>query len=314
MRYAARFGMPIVTLVDTPGAYPGIGAEERGQSNAIAESIMLMSRLPVPIVSVVTGEGGSGGALALAAADRVLMMENAYYSVISPEGCATILFKDATAAPRAAEALRMTGPDLLALGVIDARGARGRRGEPTRIRRRASANLKTAIVDEPARPAAARLRAAARASVRALPRVRRTDCQRRYGRDERRADPIRPRPRAGRGRLEAPRSDRRPRGPDAATVHRRRRRLHDRDRACGARATPGGPVATGAGPGPGVDPARATASGVFAAIDPSQPTSGCRCSRRSWARSTPPPSRARSPSSRSGTRSMPVRRSASSRR
>jgi acetyl-CoA carboxylase carboxyl transferase alpha subunit/acetyl-CoA carboxylase carboxyl transferase beta subunit len=120
MRYAARFGMPIVTLVDTPGAYPGIGAEERGQSNAIAESIMLMARLPVPLVTVVTGEGGSGGALALAAADRVLMMENAWYSVISPEGCATILFKDAGAAPRAARALRLTGPDLLRLGVMDA--------------------------------------------------------------------------------------------------------------------------------------------------------------------------------------------------
>ena len=103
MRYAERFGLPLVTLVDTPGAYPGLGAEERGQSVAIAESIMLMSRLPVPIVTVVTGEGGSGGALALATSDRVLMMENAYYSVISPEGCSTILFKDATAAPRAAQ-------------------------------------------------------------------------------------------------------------------------------------------------------------------------------------------------------------------
>jgi acetyl-CoA carboxylase carboxyl transferase subunit beta len=120
MRYAARFGMPIVTIVDTPGAYPGLGAEERGQSVAIAESIMLMSRLPVPTVAVVTGEGGSGGALALATSDRVLMMENAYYSVISPEGCATILFKDAAAAPRAAKALRITGPDLLQLGVMDA--------------------------------------------------------------------------------------------------------------------------------------------------------------------------------------------------
>jgi acyl-CoA carboxylase subunit beta len=120
MRYAARFGLPIITIVDTPGAYPGIGAEERGQSVAIAESIMLMSRLPVPTVTVVTGEGGSGGALALATSDRVLMMENAYYSVISPEGCSTILFKDATAAPRAARALRITSPELLRLGVMDA--------------------------------------------------------------------------------------------------------------------------------------------------------------------------------------------------
>jgi acetyl-CoA carboxylase carboxyl transferase alpha subunit/acetyl-CoA carboxylase carboxyl transferase beta subunit len=120
MRYAERFGMPVVTIVDTPGAYPGLGAEEHGQSNAIAESIMLMSRLRVPIVTVVTGEGGSGGALALATSDRVLMMENAYYSVISPEGCSTILFKDAAAAPRAAKALRITSPELLRLGVMDA--------------------------------------------------------------------------------------------------------------------------------------------------------------------------------------------------
>src|SRR5205807_8277579 len=120
MRYAAKFGMPVITLVDTAGAYPGLGAEERGQSNAIAESIMEMSRLPVPIVTIVTGEGGSGGALALATADRVLMLENSYYSVISPEGCATILFKDAAAAPRAAAALRITAPDLLRLKVMDA--------------------------------------------------------------------------------------------------------------------------------------------------------------------------------------------------
>jgi acetyl-CoA carboxylase carboxyl transferase subunit beta len=145
MRYAARFGMPIVTLVDTPGAYPGIGAEERGQSNAIAESIMLMSRLPVPMVTVVTGEGGSGGALALAAADRVLMMENSYYSVISPEGCSTILFKDAGAAQQAARALRMTGADLLTLGVMDGvvpEPEGGAQHDPAA----ASANLKAAIV------------------------------------------------------------------------------------------------------------------------------------------------------------------------
>lgn len=120
MRYAAKFGIPVVTLVDTAGAYPGLGAEERGQSNAIAESIMLQSRLPVPTVTIVTGEGGSGGALALAASDRVLMLENAYYSVISPEGCATILFGDAASAPRAAAALRITAPDLLRLEVMDA--------------------------------------------------------------------------------------------------------------------------------------------------------------------------------------------------
>jgi acetyl-CoA carboxylase carboxyl transferase subunit beta len=120
MEHAARFGMPLITFVDTPGAYPGLGAEERGQSVAIAESIMKMSRLPVPAITLVTGEGGSGGALALAVGDRVLMMENSYYSVISPEGCSTILFKDAAQAPRAAEALRLTGADLLRLGIMDA--------------------------------------------------------------------------------------------------------------------------------------------------------------------------------------------------
>ena len=145
MRYAAKFGMPIVTLVDTAGAYPGLGAEERGQSNAIAESIMLMSRLPVPTVTVVTGEGGSGGALALAATDRVLMLENSYYSVISPEGCATILFKDAASAPRAAAALRITAPDLLGLGVMDAVVPEPPDGAHTDAAA-AGANLKTALV------------------------------------------------------------------------------------------------------------------------------------------------------------------------
>jgi acetyl-CoA carboxylase carboxyl transferase subunit beta len=119
-RYAARFGLPVVTFVDTPGAYPGLEAEEHGQSVAIAEAIMEMSRLPVPVVTTVTGEGGSGGALALAAADRVLILDGSYYSVISPEGCATILFKDALAAPRAAAALRMTAPHLRRLGIVDA--------------------------------------------------------------------------------------------------------------------------------------------------------------------------------------------------
>jgi acyl-CoA carboxylase subunit beta len=146
MRYAAKFGMPIVTLVDTAGAYPGLGAEERGQSNAIAESIMLMSRLPVPVVTVVTGEGGSGGALALAASDRVLMLENSYYSVISPEGCATILFKDAAAAPRAAAALRITAPDLLRLGVMDAVVPEPEEGAHT-DHNTTAANLKTALVE-----------------------------------------------------------------------------------------------------------------------------------------------------------------------
>jgi acyl-CoA carboxylase subunit beta len=120
MELAAKFGFPVVTFIDTPGAYPGLGAEERGQAVAIAQSMMAMSRLPVPVVCIVTGEGGSGGALALGVGDRVLMLENSYYSVISPEGCSTILFSNAAAAPRAASALRVTAPDLLRLKVMDA--------------------------------------------------------------------------------------------------------------------------------------------------------------------------------------------------
>jgi acyl-CoA carboxylase subunit beta len=146
MRYAEKFRLPVITFVDTAGAYPGLGAEERGQSNAIAESIMLMSRLRVPVVTVVTGEGGSGGALAIATSDRVLMLENSYYSVISPEGCATILFKDAAAAPRAAAALRITAPDLLQLGVMDAVVREPADGAHT-DHPTTSANLKTALVE-----------------------------------------------------------------------------------------------------------------------------------------------------------------------
>jgi acetyl-CoA carboxylase carboxyl transferase subunit alpha len=119
MELAARFDAPIITLIDTPGAYPGLGAEERGQSEALARNILAMSALPTPIVSVVIGEGGSGGALALGVADRILMFENSVYSVISPEGCAAILWKDATLRERAAEALKITAEDLIALGVVD---------------------------------------------------------------------------------------------------------------------------------------------------------------------------------------------------
>ncbi|WP_211239844.1 acetyl-CoA carboxylase carboxyltransferase subunit alpha [Jiangella gansuensis] len=119
MRHAERFGLPVLTFVDTAGAYPGVQAEERGQGTVIAECIAAMSRLRVPVVSVVTGEGGSGGALALAVANRVLMLEYGYYSVISPEGCSTILWGSATRAPEAAAALRLTAPDLLELGVVD---------------------------------------------------------------------------------------------------------------------------------------------------------------------------------------------------
>jgi acetyl-CoA carboxylase carboxyl transferase subunit alpha len=119
MQAAARFRAPIITLIDTPGAYPGLGAEERGQSEALARNILEMSALPTPIIAVVIGEGGSGGALALGVADRVLMFENSVYSVISPEGCATILWKDSTQRERAAEALKLTSADLTRLGLID---------------------------------------------------------------------------------------------------------------------------------------------------------------------------------------------------
>jgi acetyl-CoA carboxylase carboxyl transferase subunit alpha len=119
MRVAAKLGCPIVTFVDTPGAYPGVGAEERGQSEALARNILEMAHLPVPIVAVVIGEGGSGGALAIAVGDVVMMLENSIYSVITPEGCAAILWKDSTKAEQAAEALKLTAHDLLELKVID---------------------------------------------------------------------------------------------------------------------------------------------------------------------------------------------------
>ncbi len=119
MQTAARFRMPVVTLVDTPGAYPGLGAEERGQAEAIAVNLREMARLPVPILTVVIGEGGSGGALAIAIADRVVMFENSIYSVISPEGCASILWRDGKKAPLAAEALRLTAGDLKGLAIVD---------------------------------------------------------------------------------------------------------------------------------------------------------------------------------------------------
>jgi acetyl-CoA carboxylase carboxyl transferase subunit alpha len=119
MELAERFGRPILTFVDTPGAYPGIGAEERGQAEAIAVNLEVMSRLRVPVVSTVIGEGGSGGALAIAVANRVLMLENSIYSVISPESCSSILYRDTTKAEKAADALKLTARDLLELKVVD---------------------------------------------------------------------------------------------------------------------------------------------------------------------------------------------------
>jgi acetyl-CoA carboxylase carboxyl transferase subunit alpha len=120
MQLAAKFSKPIITFIDTPGAYPGLGAEERGQAEAIARNLREMAGLPTPVICVVTGEGGSGGALAIGVGNRVLMLEYAIYSVISPEGCAAILWGDAAKAPEAAELMRVTAPDLLKLGVIDA--------------------------------------------------------------------------------------------------------------------------------------------------------------------------------------------------
>lgn len=119
MKLAEKFGIPIVTLIDTPGAYPGIGAEQRGQAQAIAYNLMEMSRLKVPVISIVIGEGGSGGALGIGVGDRLAMLEFSYYSVISPEGCAAILWRDGTKASEAAEALKLTSKELLRLNVVD---------------------------------------------------------------------------------------------------------------------------------------------------------------------------------------------------
>ncbi|MFN7926367.1 MAG: acetyl-CoA carboxylase carboxyltransferase subunit alpha [Blastocatellia bacterium] len=119
MQLADKFSRPIITLVDTPGAFPGIDAEERGQAQAIAFNLREMARLRVPVIVIITGEGGSGGALAIAVGDRVIMMENSIYSVITPEGCAAILWKDAKEAPRAAASMKVTAPNLQDLGLID---------------------------------------------------------------------------------------------------------------------------------------------------------------------------------------------------
>ncbi len=119
MRLAEKFGLPVVVLIDTPGAYPGVGAEERGQAQAIAENLMDMAQLKTPIVATIIGEGGSGRALGVAVADRVLILQNAYYSVISPEGCAPILWRSSTKAPEAANALKLTGEHLLKFGIVD---------------------------------------------------------------------------------------------------------------------------------------------------------------------------------------------------
>lgn len=144
-KLAEKFHLPVVTFVDTPGAYPGKEAEERGQAEAIAKSLEFFSRLKTPVVVVVTGEGGSGGALAIAVGDRVLMMENAVYSVISPEGCAGILWRDGKKAPEAAEALKITAHDLQRLGAIDA-VVKEPAGGAQKNHRLACANVKKAVL------------------------------------------------------------------------------------------------------------------------------------------------------------------------
>ncbi|MHC4499700.1 MAG: carboxyl transferase domain-containing protein, partial [Planctomycetota bacterium] len=120
IKFAEKYAIPVVTLIDTPGAYPGVGAEERGQAQAIAVNLIEMSRLRVPIICICIGEGGSGGALGIGVGDRLAMLEFAYYSVISPEGCAAILWRDGSQAPDAAAALKLTSKDLYKLGLVDA--------------------------------------------------------------------------------------------------------------------------------------------------------------------------------------------------
>ena len=120
MKIAEKFRIPIITIIDTPGAYPGIGAEERGQGQAIAENLLLMSKIKVPIISVVIGEGASGGALAIGLSDKIICLKNTWYSVISPEGCASILFRDSKKASEAADAMKVTSKDLYEMGIADA--------------------------------------------------------------------------------------------------------------------------------------------------------------------------------------------------
>jgi acetyl-CoA carboxylase carboxyl transferase subunit alpha len=144
-KLAEKFHVPVVTFVDTPGAYPGREAEERGQAEAIAKSLEFFSRLATPVIVVITGEGGSGGALAIAVGDKIIMMENAVYSVISPEGCAGILWRDGKRAPEAAEALKITAPDLKKLDVVD-EVVKEPAGGAQKNHKLAAANVKKAVL------------------------------------------------------------------------------------------------------------------------------------------------------------------------
>ena len=150
MHLAAKFHRPVIAMLDTPGAYPGIDAEERGQAEAIAQNLREMARLPVPLIVVVIGEGGSGGALAMGVGNRVYMMENAIYSVISPESCAAIIYRDSTHAPAAAAALKMTAEDLLGLGIIDGiipEPGEGAHTDPPAAEEALRATLKAALAE-----------------------------------------------------------------------------------------------------------------------------------------------------------------------
>jgi len=150
MHMAAKFHRPIIALLDTPGAYPGIDAEERGQAEAIAQNLREMARLPVPLIVVVIGEGGSGGALAMGVGNRIYMLENAIYSVISPESCAAIIYRDSSHAPAAAAALKMTAQDLLGLGLIDGiipEPGEGAHTDPVAAAEALRATLKAALAE-----------------------------------------------------------------------------------------------------------------------------------------------------------------------
>src|SRR5271170_6875138 len=150
MHLADKFRRPIVTFLDTPGAYPGVDAEERGQAEAIAVNLREMSRLGVPVITVVIGEGGSGGALGLGIANRVYMLENAYYSVISPESCAAIIYRDSGKAPEAAQALRLASGDLMALGLIDgiiSEPAEGAHTDPNRAAELVKETIQKALAE-----------------------------------------------------------------------------------------------------------------------------------------------------------------------
>ena len=171
MRLANKFGLPVITLIDTAGAYPGIGAEERHIAEAIAVNLREMMLLEVPIIAAVIGEGGSGGALGIGVADRVLILENAYYSVISPEGCAAILWEDRAAAPKAAEALKITAKDLLELGLVDEIVPEPLGGAHNDIAE-AAANLKTHLLKHLGELAAMPPGRTAEKALRKIPRAR----------------------------------------------------------------------------------------------------------------------------------------------